>query len=250
MVANSSACSLSQLPASPSTARSRREASSKNEAERDSNLIARFLAGDDSAFAEIVTHYRAKMYSIALCHLRNHSDAEEIAQDTLIRAHRGLARFRGDSSLATWLHRIAFNLSRNRHMHNTRRRRQDTLSLDCALSDANQETFADMIACEAPGPAREAAVGEFSETVEECMNRLAPSHREVLIMRTGLSQSYFEIAQELGLKIGTVKSRIGRARECLRELLVETYPEMEFDKSGDGWFEPARPSGRIAMASA
>jgi RNA polymerase sigma-70 factor (ECF subfamily) len=89
--------------------------------------------GDEDAFAEIVTRYRDRMFSIAFSHLRNHADAEEIAQDTFIQAHRGLARFRGDSSLATWLHRIAFNLSRNRHSTTSAAAGTLTLSLDCAL---------------------------------------------------------------------------------------------------------------------
>src|SRR5688500_20186349 len=67
----------------------------------DATLVRRFNAGDDKAFVEIVTRHRAKMYTIAFSVLRNHSDAEEIAQDTFIRAHRGLTNFRGDSSLAT-----------------------------------------------------------------------------------------------------------------------------------------------------
>jgi len=78
-------------------------------------LGAPFQRRDEDAFGEIVTRHRQKMFSIALSHLGNHADAEEIAQDTFIRAYRGLASFRGDSSLATWLYRIAFNLSRNRY---------------------------------------------------------------------------------------------------------------------------------------
>ena len=144
------------------TDRVRREEIPTTELATDKELIERFLLGHEDAFAEIARRYRAKMHSIAFCHLRNHSDAEEIAQDTLIRAHRGLARFRGDSSLATWLHSIAFNLSRNRHMYNFRRRRQDTLSLNCPCGEESQDTFGDMIASQAPTPSRSATVDEFS----------------------------------------------------------------------------------------
>src|SRR5512132_1613034 len=116
-----------------SAERSARAAASHQEAAHDAELVRRFNAGDEAAFVEIMTRYREKIFSVALALLRNRADAEEIAQDTFIRAHRGLARFRGDSSLATWLHRIAVNLARNRYWYFFRRRRHATLSLDCAL---------------------------------------------------------------------------------------------------------------------
>src|SRR5580658_8588126 len=110
-----------------------RVAAATQEAAYDAELVRRFNGGDEAAFVEIIGRHRGKIVSIALGHLRNHADADEIAQDTFIRAHRGLARFRGDSSLATWLYRVAFNLSRNRYKYYYCRRRHATLSLDCAL---------------------------------------------------------------------------------------------------------------------
>jgi RNA polymerase sigma-70 factor, ECF subfamily len=227
-----------------------RAASSAHEAAHDAELVRRFNAGDEDAFVEIVIRYRGKIFSIALCHLRNHADAEEIAQDTFIRAHRGLARFRGDSSLATWLHRIAFNLSRNRHKYYFCRRRHAMLSLDCAFSDDNKSTFSDLIASDAPSPAREASAGEFSQLVAVCMEKLGTRQREILVLRNGLNQSYGEIARALGISIGTVKSRIGRARENLRTLLAQSYPDMAPDASPFDWFEPIRSGGRIEAACA
>jgi len=220
------------------------------EAAHDAELVRRFNAGDEAAFVEIVGRYRAKIISIAQGHLRNYADADEIAQDTFIRAHRGLARFRGDSSLATWLHRIAFNLSRNRYKYYRCRRRHAMLSLDRAFSDDNQSSFADLIASEAPNPAREATACEFSELVASCMEKLGERQREILMLRNGLNQSYDEIAQALGISIGTVKSRIGRARENLRSLLAESYPEMSPGSSPLDWFESIRSGGRIEVACA
>ena len=106
---------------------------SSEEAAHDALLVQRFNAGDDRAFVEIMERYREKMFAIAFAHLRNRTDAEEIAQDTFIWAHRALGRFRGDSSLATWLHRITVNLTRNRYWYFFRRRRHRTLSPDCPL---------------------------------------------------------------------------------------------------------------------
>jgi RNA polymerase sigma-70 factor (ECF subfamily) len=212
-------------------------------------LVRRFNAGDEEAFAEIVARYRSKMFSIAFCHLRNHADAEEIAQDTFIRAHRGLARFRGDSSLATWLHRIAFNLSRNRYKYYFCRRRHAMLSLDCAFSDDNKATFSELIASNAPSPAREATAGEFTDLVNTCMEKLGVRQREILMLRNSQDRSYGEIGRALGISIGTVKSRIGRAREKLRELIGQAYPEMSPEASPYDWFETIRSSGRVEVAS-
>ena len=193
----------------------------------DAELVRRFNTGDEAAFVEIVRRHRGKMFSVALSLLRNYTDAEEIAQDTFIRAYRSLAGFRGESSLATWLHRIALNLSRNRYSYFLRRHRQSTLSLDSAMSDDSQATFSDFIASDAPNPAQQATAGEFSELVIACMEKLAAHHREILTMRNEMSQSYSDIAEALGISIGTVKSRITRARENLRMHLAETYGETE-----------------------
>jgi RNA polymerase sigma-70 factor (ECF subfamily) len=190
------------------------------------------------------------MFSIAQSHLRNHADAEEIAQDTFIRAHRGLSRFRGDSSLATWLHRIAFNLSRNRYKYYFCRRRHATLSLDTPINDDATTAFSDLIACESPSPDREASAVEFADLVAQCMGKLGRRQREILELRNGMSRSYEEISRALGISIGTVKSRIGRARKSLRALISEAHPDLPADASPFDWFEPIRSCGRIGLACA
>src|SRR5450759_2102090 len=121
----------SAKPARPTNNESLRRATP--DAAIDDALVRRFAEGDEVAFVEIMERYRGKIFNVTLGLLRNHADAEEITQDTFIRAHRGLANFRGDSSFATWLYRIAVNLSRNRYWYFFRRRRQESLSLDCAL---------------------------------------------------------------------------------------------------------------------
>src|SRR4051794_6999461 len=118
---------------------------SRSAAAQDAELVRRFNAGDESAFVEIVARHREKIFGVALGVLKNRSDAEEIAQDTLIRAHRGLAKFRGDSSLATWLHHVAVNLSRNRYWYYFRRRRHATISLQCPVFDDGAGTLADLM---------------------------------------------------------------------------------------------------------
>jgi RNA polymerase sigma-70 factor (ECF subfamily) len=234
----------------PSSAPPTRTLTSADEARYDSGLVQRFNRGDPLAFDEIVARHHRKMFGVAFGHLRNHSDAEEIAQDVFVCAHRALGRFRGDSSLATWLHRIALNLSRNRYKHNFCRRRHAMLSLDCALGGESDATFADLIDSEAPSPARVASTGEFAELVAECMSRLGASQREILVRRNELNQSYSVIARALNLSLGTVKSRIARARENLRELMSESYPDLPPESTSLAWFESLRPRNRSAVARA
>jgi RNA polymerase sigma-70 factor (ECF subfamily) len=219
------------------------------EAIEDAGLVRRFIDGDESAFIEIMNRHKTRIFSAAMALLRNHSDAEEITQDTFIRAHRGLANFRGDSSVATWLHRIAVNLARNRYWYFFRRRRQSTLSLDVALGESGECTFSDLISTPDCDPSQESSRNEFVEAVEACMQKLEPSHRSILAMRSVLDQSYEEIASVLGINVGTVKSRIARARERLRSRLEEHCPEFARDSDPTGWFEPSRGEGQVAPAA-
>ena len=223
---------------------------SRLQADHDAELVRRFNAGDDAAFVEIVHRHREKIFAATLALLRNRADAEEIAQDTFIRAHRGLARFRGDSSLSTWLHRIALNLARNRYWYFFRRRRHLTLSLDCAVGADGTATFADLVAAESPSPARAAATREFTALVSDCMKKLDAGHREILTHRNLLDRPYDEIARILGIKVGTVKSRIARARASLRVLLAETCPEFSADSSPADWFESLRSGGQSEVSAA
>jgi len=213
---------------------------SAQEAAYDATLITRFNSGDESAFVEIMNRYHGKIFGLAQNLLRNAADAEEIAQDTFIRAHRGLATFRGDSSLATWLYRIALNLSRNRYWYFFRRRRQDSVSLERPLSEETEGTFSDLIAADTNSPVQATVTQEFTELISLCMEKLDARHREILTMRNILNLPYDEIARALGINVGTVKSRIARARENLRKLLAELAPEFSEDSGPDDFFITSR----------
>jgi len=217
----------------------------------DAELVRRFNDGDEDAFVEIVGRHRTKMFSVAFCHLHNHADAEEIAQDAFIRAHRGLANFRGDSSLSSWLYRIVINLSRNRYGYFSRRHRQDTRSFDCALNDDSAATFGDLLASDMPDPARAETNREFLAHVSLCMEKLSARQREILTLRNLLDHSYEEIGKILGLSTGTVKSRIARARKNLRGHLAQAYGEPDDSPLPSfQWFGANRPTGRVQLAGA
>lgn len=218
--------------------------------QRDAAYVRRFLAGDEAAFREIMLLHHGKLFAIAFSVLRNRSDAEEIVQDTFVRAHRGLATFRGDSSLATWLHHIAYNLARNRYWYFFRRHRQDARSLEAPAADDGVATFAGLIADAMADPARAAAQREFLGLVGAAMRRLTPCQQEILTFRNLLDLSYDDIGARLGINLGTVKSRIARARRNLRSILQDSYPvppggEGEFAR----WFETRRPEGQLVVVA-
>ncbi len=221
-------------------------AAAKCEAAIDAGLVRRFNGGDETSFIEIMHRHERKTFAKVLGMLHDRADAEEITQDTFLRAHRGLGRFRGDCSLATWLHHIATNLARNRYWYYVRRHRHATLSLDYPLTAHAGATFTELIASEAPDPTREAVNGEFSALIATCMERLSAERREILTLHNIHHYSYEAIAQALHIKVGTVKSRIARARENLRKLLAETCPEFAPGSPPSAWFETAHANGHLA----
>lgn len=212
---------------------------SRSDAALDSQLVQRFLGGDESGFIKIMDRHRLKIFNAAFSFLHNHADAEEIAQDTFIRAYRGLRTFRGDSSVATWLHRIAINLARNRYWFYHRRQRHASVSLDAPHGKAAGASLGDLLAADVADPAQESARAEFEELLSECMEELHESHRNILTMLTTHHLSYAQIGSALGIKVGTVKSRIARARRDLRTRLAARCPEFARETGFDDYFLPA-----------
>jgi RNA polymerase sigma-70 factor (ECF subfamily) len=197
----------------------------RDAARHDAVLVDRFTSGDADAFDEIIARYRDKLAAFAFTVLHNHADAEEIAQDALIRAHRNLHRFRGDCTLASWLYTITLNLGRNRYWYYFRRHRHEAFSLDCPLNDNGPATFSDLAVSDAPNPVEELNAREFSAAVAVGIGKLAPLHRDILERSVFRHHSYDEIASGLGIGVGTVKSRLARAREKLRSMMALQFPE-------------------------
>jgi len=222
----------------------------KLEAAYDAVLVQRFNSGDESAFTEIIKRYYPRIRALANQTLHNQADAEEVAQDTFIRAHRGLAKFRGDASLATWLHCIGLNLARNRYWFFFRRRRQDTMSIDQAVVDGSGVSLTGALSDGSNDPRSDSMTTEFTSLIADCMEQLDASHREILTMRTMLDLSYEEIASNLRINVGTVKSRIARARESLRTLLLRAAPEFSRETSMTDFFETSRPMPQPSFAAA
>lgn len=208
--------------------------STSSTAADDADLVRRFNSGDDSAFTTIMERYHSRVLALVRRSLNNDHDAEDIAQDTFIRAHRGLANFRGDSALSTWLYRIALNLTRNRYWYFFRRHRQDTVSLN------HPNSISDIVAVDSASPVHQTMHTEFAELAARCLDQLEAPHREILRMRYLLHYSYGEISEALQINFGTVKSRVARAREKLRKLILAAAPEFGRDAELGDFFETVR----------
>ena len=186
----------------------------------DRELLERCRAGDETAFDDLVVRHQQRAFNVAFQLLRDPEDATEVAQDAFVRIYRSVGDFRGECEFTTWLHQIVVNLARNKHRWWKRRGRQVSVSLDSAVETADGEVpmqIADTI----DAPDTQAVKAEFVELLSRRMHDLPRKFREVLVLRNVENLSYEEIAQVLDCSIGTVKSRIARAREVLRKSMKD-----------------------------
>jgi RNA polymerase sigma-70 factor, ECF subfamily len=175
-------------------------------------LLARLRAGDGRAFEELVIGYQHRVFGVALRMLGNRAEAEEIAQETFLRAHRALGEFRGEARLGTWLYGIASRLCLNRLASGPRRHeRSDDLAL-----------------AQAPAADTDAAGalerGELEAALHEAVAALPEDRRIVVVLRDLEGLSYDEIAEVLGLPLNTVRTRLHRARLDLKAKLERWLP--------------------------
>lgn len=196
-----------------------------SEMAEDKMLVDRFKNGDVAAYEEMVNRYWGRIFAMVFQLLKNRQDAEEVTQDAFVRAHRGLENFRGDSSFSTWLFQIATNLARNKYWYWWRRKRGFTLSLEETFTSEGEGTLLDVFPAEGETPTDAAVTQEFVDRVAECMETLNPRHREILELRNVRNLSYEEISDLLGISIGTVKSRIARARDSLKSSMGVDFNE-------------------------
>ena len=218
------------------------------EAINDADLVQRFNSGDESAFLEIMSRHQSRIFAAAMGLLHNQGGRRGDHPGHVRARPPGSLQVPGDSSLATWLHRIAVNLARNRYWYFFRRCRGAMLSLDAEMGDDGDSRFSDICSASEPDPSQEYSRSEFMDAVERAMEKLEPAYRRILAMRSVLDQSYEEIAAALGINVGTVKSRIARARERLRKRLAEECPDFARESDPAEWFEPARGAGHATPA--
>jgi len=188
----------------------------------DRELIERFNAGDHGAFDHLVQKHSGRAYQIAFGVLGKKEDAEEVAQDVFVRVYRALPRFRGDSEFTTWMYRIAVNLARNKYRWNKSRGGQRTFSIDAPIEGLRDTNEAGVdLPSESLTPDEEISLDELRCNISDELQKLPSLYREALVLRNVEHMSYESIASVLGCKLGTIKSRIARAREELRKRLRE-----------------------------
>ena len=178
----------------------------------DRALAEAAAGGDRAAFEALVLRHQSRIVNYAMAIVRDAADAEDVAQETFLRAYRSLTRFRGDSSFKTWLYAIATNAARTGLDRRGRRRRREEGSLD----DAAAPLSADDVP--AGGEDAETALVR-RESIDRALAALPPDLRVAVVLRDVEGLDYKEIAAATGAPIGTVESRIFRARRRLRPLL-------------------------------
>ena len=186
-------------------------------AEDESDLLTRARGGDRSAFGALVRLYQRRVYAAALHVTGNHADAEDVAQETFVRAYRGLASFDGRADFFTWLYRITINTALNR-LRSGRRTR--------ALADAGAAEVAQLggkpedLGTPRYAPDEQAALTQEVRTVLEAVAALSPTLRVTLLLATVEGLSHKQIAAVLDVPEGTVAWRVNEARRLLRERLA------------------------------
>ena len=178
----------------------------------DRRLISECLNGRPAAFGELVRRYQDRLFNAVLRIVDNPHDAQDVVQDSFISAYQSLASFKGDAEFYTWLYRIAFNTSVS-----VRRRRRPVVSLDAPRGGDGKVEPADESEGVQPGAALERSEDEAA--LQDALGRLSAEHRTVLVLKDIEGMKYEQIADVLGVPIGTIRSRIHRARLELRELL-------------------------------
>lgn len=187
--------------------------------ETDQELVQRSLAGDTDAFRELVERYQQKVFNLALRMTNNHEDALDIAQESFVRVFRSLKTFKGDSSFSTWLYRIVNNLVLD-ELRKHRRRPLVVMSTDAVVSTDEGEHLLEFRGPESLQPEEQVVRAETRREIELALRSVSPEHRLVLLLRDVQGFSYEEIAGILNVNIGTVKSRLNRARLSLRDCIL------------------------------
>ena len=183
----------------------------------DENTVAAWRQGNLAAFEQIVISHQKSMYNVAYRISGNEADAADIVQDAFISAWKKICDFRGESKLSTWLINITINQARTRWQQNRQKQRRE----DCLDQPSEKGDSAPLqVASGRPSALELLEQDQLRELLERCINALENGFREVLVLRDMREMAYEEVAQALGLRDGTVKSRLFRAREAVRDCVT------------------------------
>ncbi len=181
----------------------------------ESALVRQASEGDRKAFESLVRSYEKKVYTLAYRMSHNPDDAFDLSQEIFLRVYKSLAFFKGESSFSTWLYRLASNTCLD-HVRKEKRRREQPLTVHRPDGEEHSLEWPDI----RYSPESEFEKNELRQAIASAMQSLSPEHRAILTLRDIQGLSYEEISEALSLQAGTVKSRLARARESLRAVLV------------------------------
>lgn len=186
----------------------------------EGELVQQLRAGSQAAYVCLVGQFEHSIYNLMLRLLGNPHDAADMTQEVFIKVYRGINRFNGDSNLRTWIYRIALREAANWHRWWVRRRLNRTVSLDLVdPEDGETRVFENVLKDHAPTPPERVMRAEFEARLQAALRTLPVKYRMAVVLRDVEEFSYEEIAATLHISIGTVKSRILRGRELLRDKL-------------------------------
>jgi RNA polymerase sigma-70 factor, ECF subfamily len=184
----------------------------------DHRLIAECLKGDSAAFGELVRRYQDRLFNTVYRLVDNAEDALDVVQDAFLNAYQALDSFKGDSLFFTWLYRIAVNTAIS-----LKRKQRVVVSMDGGRDDGAVVEPADTSEFSRPEQALEQA--EQERRIQKALNQLSPEHRAVLVLKDMEGQKYETMADILQVPIGTIRSRLHRARVELRDILSKDEQE-------------------------
>lgn len=190
-------------------------------AEEDAELLSAVRTGSEEAFDRLVSRYHASVYNLVYRIVGDAADAADTLQEVFLKVHRGLDKFQGQSSLKTWIFRIAVHEGCNYRRWWRRHRGRETSLEDVFLTgeDGSGPSLGDLLTAGEKSPFDELAAKETAQAVDCALGRIPESYRTAVVLRDLEEFSYEEIADILQVSLGTVKSRVARGREALRVLL-------------------------------
>jgi len=201
----------------------------------DKALVALCRKGDLSAYDQLMQRYEKKVYSLCFRMAGNPADAADLAQEAFLKAFRALPSFKGEAQFSTWLFRIATNTCLDERRRSGRR--PISVSLDKPL-DTEEGELAVTLPDDAPDPLAVTLGNELQAEIQALLGKLPPDQRAVIVMRDLEGYSYEEMAEILKVNMGTVKSRLNRARARLRNLYLqeeEHFRQIIHLKERGGW---------------
>src|SRR5712671_138329 len=184
---------------------------------QDAAFVRRLQANEDAAYDELVRTYNASIYHVAYRMLGNSAEASDAVQDIFLKVFRNIASFRGDASLKTWVFRIGISEILNRLRWWKRRHRMSTVSMD---DDHGGNGSGICIRDSSPSPQQALESKEQEMAIQQALGRLSGDHRSIVVLRDIEGFSYTEISDVLGISVGTVKSRLARARADMKRSLI------------------------------